>query len=107
MFRPQTWLNRGFGLHPARVASRSSTHVSVRPELAFQVRRGNATLQLAVPAPSVPGHGVASLSSTRVREAWFAPGAVHCPATPVVSMQVPDPVAHDPIRRIDGLPSVV
>src|SRR5262245_15361258 len=82
MFRPQTWLNRGFGLHPASVARRSSTHVKVRPVVAFHVNRGNATLQFAVLRASVPGHGVASLSSTRVREAWFAPGAVHWPAAP-------------------------
>ena len=103
MFRPQTWLKRGLGEQPARVATRSSTHESVDPPI-VQVSRGNATLQFAVPAPSVPGHGVESLSSTRGSDAWFAPSTVR--ATPVAE-HAPETVAQVPIFSTDGFPSVV
>jgi hypothetical protein len=101
MFRPQVWLNRGFGLHPAVVARRSSTHDSESVPPLVAVSRGNEREHFAVDSASVPPQPDASLSSTRGAEACV----VHVPAVEPVVVQAP--MVHVPIRRIEGLPSVV
>ena len=104
MFNPHVWLHRGFGLHPAVVALRSSTHVSASVPPFVEVKRGKESEHFAVEASSVPPQAEpASLSSTRTVDAW----AVHVPASAPSAVHAPEARAHVPIFKIDGLPSVV